>query len=73
MDNNQSYNLCNLLSPGKKYTQLSNLTWTFQHLKDHLVQQKVDTDGLFESINEAIVRTLLSAEYRLLRDSYVRT
>ena len=55
-------------SVGKKYTQLSNLTWTFRKLREHFLKLGVDADLVFESINDAIVRVLLSSEYRFLRD-----
>ena len=55
-------------SVGKKYTQLSNLTWTFKKLKEYFPTLGVDVDGVFESINDAIVRVLLAAEYRFLRN-----
>ena len=50
-------------SVGKKYAQLSNLTWTFERLYEHFLQLGVDPDKVFESINEAIARLLLSSEY----------
>ena len=58
-------------SVGKKYTHLSNLTWTYQKLKEYLNQAGIDSDLLFESMNDAIVRTLLAAEFRFLRDFMV--
>ena len=53
---------------GKKYARLSNLTWTFHTLRHYLTSQGVDAGRVFSSVQEAIVRTLLSAEYRLLRN-----
>eukprot|EP00731_Ephydatia_muelleri_P025512 Em0017g595a len=50
-------------SVGKKYVQLSNLTWTFERLYRHLVSQGTDAEKVFGSIHEAIVRLLLSSEY----------
>ena len=58
-------------SVGKKYTHLSNLTWTFQKLKSYFVDHGVDAEAVFERINEAIVRTLLSAEYRFQRSFFL--
>lgn len=58
-------------SVGKKYTHLSNLTWTYQKLKEYLDRAGVDSEKVFESMNEAIVRTLLAAEFRFLRDIMV--
>ena len=55
-------------SVGKKYTQLSNLTWTYQKLKHYFSNRGIDADKVFESVNDAIVRVLLAAEYRFLRD-----
>lgn len=55
-------------SIGKKYTNLANLTWTFQKLKSYFESNGVDSRAVFESLNEAIVRTLLSAEFRYLRN-----
>lgn len=55
-------------SVGKKYTHLGNLTWTFQKLKDYFIAKGVDSEMVFERINEAIVRVLLSAEYRFQRN-----
>lgn len=58
-------------SVGKKYTQLSNLTWTFQKLKQYFTNCGIDAEKVFESVNEAIVRTLLAAEYRFLRNFHL--
>lgn len=55
-------------SVGKKYTHLANLTWTFKKLKDHFESLGVDSEKIFESLNEAIVRTLLISELRFLKD-----
>ena len=55
-------------SLGKKYMHLVNLTWTFQKLKDYFIGKGVDSEVVFERINEAIVRVLLSAEYRFQRN-----
>jgi hypothetical protein len=55
-------------SVGKKYARLSNLTWTFHNLRHYLTTQGVDAGRVFSSVQEAIIRTLLSAEYRLLRN-----
>jgi hypothetical protein len=54
-------------SVGKKYAHLSNLTWTFQGLKEHFTSKGIDGEEVFDRINEAIVRTLLAAEYRFHR------
>ena len=51
-------------SIGKKYTHLANLTWTFEKLKNYFSHIEVDSDRVFENVNEAIVRTLLTSEYR---------
>lgn len=58
-------------SVGKKYAHLSNLTWTFQKLKSYFVEHGVDAEAVFERINEAIVRTLISAEYRFQRSFFL--
>lgn len=58
-------------SIGKKYTHILNLTWTFQRLRTYFSKVGVDADKVFESVNEAIVRTLLASEYRFLRDFQV--
>lgn len=58
-------------SVGKKYAHLSNLTWTFQKLKSYFVDSGVDADAVFERINDAIVQTLLSAEYRFQRSFFL--
>ncbi len=55
-------------SIGKKYTNLANLTWTFEKLKSYFSSVGVNGEEVFESINDAIVRTLLLAEYRFQRD-----
>ena len=55
-------------SVGKKYTNLANLTWTFQKLKGYFESNGIDSRAVFESLNEAIVRTLLAAEFRYLRN-----
>lgn len=54
-------------SVGKKYVHLSNLTWTFMKLKKYFTSHWVDANEVFDRINDAIVRTLLSAEYRFQR------
>ncbi len=58
-------------SVGKKYVHLSNLTWTFQKLKDYFAEHGVDGGKVFDGINEAIVRTLLAAEYRFQRSFFL--
>lgn len=58
-------------SVGKKYAHLSNLTWTFQKLKEYFVKRGVDGEEVFDKINDAIVRTLLAAEYRFQRNSFL--
>ena len=58
-------------SVGKKYAHLSNLTWTFQKLKEHFTRRGVDGEEVFDGINEAIVRTLLAAEYRFQKNSFL--
>ena len=58
-------------SVGKKYAHLSNLTWTFRKLKGYLAGHGVDPGAVFERINDAIVRTLLSAEYRFQRSFFL--
>ena len=55
-------------SVGKKYTHLANLTWTFKKLKKHFSTIGVDSEEVFDRINNAIVLTLLSAEYRFQRN-----
>lgn len=51
-------------SVGKKYAQLSNLTWTFERLCRHFELQGIDAEAVFGSIHEAIARVLLSSEYQ---------
>lgn len=58
-------------SVGKKYTQLSNLTWTFEKLKHYFTKHGVDSDRVFDTLNDAIVRTLLAAEYRFLKNFHL--
>lgn len=58
-------------SVGKKYTHISNLTWTFKELKNYFIHTGVDAEKVFEDINDAIVRTLLVSEYRFLCDFYL--
>jgi hypothetical protein len=50
-------------SIGKKYTDLSNLTWTFAKLKSY-INAMTDTSGdsVFEAIHEVIAKTLLASE-----------
>ena len=55
-------------SIGKKYTNLANLTWTFQKLKSYFELIGIDSKRVFDSLNDAVVRTLLAAEYRYLRN-----
>ena len=55
-------------SVGKKYVHLANLTWTFQKLKDYFATNGVNSKDVFDRINDAIVLTLLSAEYRFQRN-----
>lgn len=54
-------------SIGKKYAHLSNLTWTFQKLRGYFASRGIDGEEVFDRMNEAIVRTLLAAEYRFQR------
>ncbi len=58
-------------SVGKKYTHLGNLTWTFQKLKDYFSSVGVDSESVFNGINQAIVNVLLASEYRFLRNFFV--
>lgn len=58
-------------SIGKKYVHLSNLTWTFQKLKDYFTGKGIDSEDVFDRINDAIVRTLLAAEYRFQRKYFL--
>lgn len=58
-------------SVGKKYTHLSNLTWTFQRLKEYFEGNGVNSEAVFEEINDAIVQTLLSSEYRFQRNFFL--
>ena len=55
-------------SVGKKYTNLANLTWTFQKLKSYFDSNGIDSNKVFDALNDAIVRTLLASEYRYLRN-----
>ena len=55
-------------SVGKKYTNLANLTWTFQKLKSYFESNGIDSESVFDALNDAIVRTLLAAEFRYLRN-----
>jgi len=55
-------------SVGKKYMHLANLTWTFQRLRDYFSSVGVNSEEVFEGINEAIVKVLLAAEFRFQRD-----
>lgn len=58
-------------SVGKKYAHLSNLTWTFRKLKEYFASGGIDAEKVFDGINEAIVRTLLAAEYRFQRSYFL--
>lgn len=58
-------------SVGKKYAHLSNLTWTFRKLKEYFTSGGIDAEKVFEKLNEAIVRTLLAAEYRFQRSYFL--
>ena len=49
-------------SIGKKYTDLSNLTWTFVKLRVWLDAQGYSARAVFRSVEEAIAKTLLAAE-----------
>lgn len=55
-------------SVGKKFTSLANLTWTYSRLCRYLKKRNVDTIKVFDSIENAITRTLLASEYRFLSD-----
>lgn len=55
-------------SVGKKYTQLANLTWTYDRLKTYLRRRGVNVSKVFDGVKAAIVRTLLASEYRFLSD-----
>lgn len=55
-------------SVGKKYTNLANLTWTFKKLRSYFESNGIDSDKVFDALNDAIVRTLLASEYRFLRN-----
>lgn len=56
-------------SVGKKYTQLANLTWTYQKLRKYMTRKGIDAQKVFDSIDNAIVRTVLASEYRFILDS----
>ncbi len=55
-------------SIGKKYTHLANLTWTFEKLRYYFDEIGVNSGKVFDSLNEAIVRTLLTSEYKFLKN-----
>lgn len=55
-------------SVGKKFAQLSNLTWTYERLCKYLEKRNVNTTKLFDSIRNAITRTILASEFRFLSD-----
>lgn len=54
-------------SVGKKYTNLANLTWTFQKLRSYFESNGVNSSKVFDALNDAIVRTLIASEYRFLK------
>ena len=58
-------------SIGKKYSHISNLTWTFKKLKNYFTGIGVNTDRVFDDLNDAIVRTLLVSEYRFKRNIHM--
>ena len=55
-------------SVGKEFTSLANLTWTYQKLRSYLTRRGVNVTKVFDSIDNAIVRTILAAEYRFMGD-----
>ena len=56
-------------SVGKKYTQLANLTWTYNRLAVYLEKKKINATKVFDSVHNAITRTILASEFRFLSDS----
>ena len=55
-------------SVGKKFSQLSNLTWTYAHLRRYLQKRNINTTKVFSAVQNAITRTLLASEYRFISD-----
>lgn len=55
-------------SIGKKYTQLANLTWTYQRLRSYWTRRGVNATKVFDAVDNAIARTVLASEYRFLSD-----
>lgn len=55
-------------SVGKKYTKLTELTWNFGRLKAYFIKKQINVTNVFDSIHNAIVRTLLASEYRFMSD-----
>ena len=52
-------------SIGKKYTDLSNLTWTFAKFKSYIdTMTNANSRSVFQAVNEVIAKTLLSSELR---------
>ena len=55
-------------SVGKKYTDLSNLTWTFAKLRGWLDAQGYNAEAVFRSVQEVTAKTLLAAEGQFARE-----
>lgn len=55
-------------SVGKKFSLLSDLTWTYASLCKYFQRKNVNSTKVFDAVQNAITRTLLSSEYRFASD-----
>jgi len=58
-------------SINKKFSKITSLTWTFEKLKKWFIERGFDGEGIFNSIKEVIVYTLLTVEYKFIKNFYL--
>jgi len=58
-------------SINKKFSKITSLTWTFKKLKKWFIEHGFDGEGIFNSIEEVIVYTLLTVEYKFIRNFHL--
>ena len=54
-------------SINKRFSKITNLTWTFEKLKNWFITHGYDGERIYESIKEVIVNTLLAVKYKFLK------
>lgn len=55
-------------SVGKKFTSLANLTWTYSRLTKYFDRKGINASKVFDSVQNAITRTILASEFRFIGD-----